>query len=147
MVEAWGRGMTLIHLNAPAVAFREVGQLFIASFERPSFLAEAAQEAIDTTEKAVDTTPRKPRRNAKETPKKHQGNTKEKLLGIIKENPALSVKALAAATEMSVDSVRHHLRALKAAGRILHVGPTKAGHWEILAAKAVDPAEAGRAGV
>jgi ATP-dependent DNA helicase RecG len=38
MVEAWGRGMTLIHQNAPAVLFREVGQLFITSFERPSFL-------------------------------------------------------------------------------------------------------------
>jgi ATP-dependent DNA helicase RecG len=84
-------------------------------------------EGIDTTQGAVDKTPEKPRKNAKETPEKHQRNTKVILLAMISENPALSVKALAAATEMSIDSVRHHLRALKDAGRIRHVGPTKGG--------------------
>lgn len=49
MVEAWGRGMTLIHENAPDVAFREIGNLFIASFARPSFEAVTDQETVDKT--------------------------------------------------------------------------------------------------
>ena len=54
MVEAWGRGMPLILKYAPDVVFRETGNLFIVSFNRPSY-------------------PRKeqsPQRNPKETPKK-----------------------------------------------------------------------------
>ncbi len=38
MVEGWGRGMPLIFENAPTVQFRQIAGLFIASFERPSFL-------------------------------------------------------------------------------------------------------------
>jgi ATP-dependent DNA helicase RecG len=158
MVEGWGRGMPLILENAPSVQFRQIAGLFIASFERPSFLEDATHEVIDTAQETVDKTPKKPhknhkettekpQRNTKETPDKHQRNTKEILLVIIKGNPTFSVNALATATKMSVDSVRHHIRTLKAAGRIRHVGPTKAGHWEILDTNATDPAEAGRAGV
>jgi len=37
MVETWGRGMRLILAEEPTVQFQEVAQLFIASFDRPSF--------------------------------------------------------------------------------------------------------------
>jgi ATP-dependent DNA helicase RecG len=37
MVETWGRGMRLILAEEPTVQFEEVAQLFIASFDRPSF--------------------------------------------------------------------------------------------------------------
>lgn len=40
MVEAWGRGMSLIMRNAPEVEFREVAGLFIASFARPSYQSD-----------------------------------------------------------------------------------------------------------
>jgi len=70
--------------------------------------------------------------NIKETPKKHQRNTKENLLSILREQPSLSVKALAELTGSTVASIQHHLRMLKGAGRIRHVGPTKSGYWEIL---------------
>lgn len=47
MVEAWGRGMPLILKHVPDVIFREVGNLFIISFNRPSFAEgeETTQEA------------------------------------------------------------------------------------------------------
>ena len=32
---------------------------------------------------------------------------------------------------MSVHSVQHHVNKLKGAGVIRHVGPTKAGRWEV----------------
>jgi len=42
MVEAWGRGMPLILENEPGAKFREVANIFIASFGRPSFVEEVA---------------------------------------------------------------------------------------------------------
>ena len=33
---------------------------------------------------------------------------------------------------LSVDGIKYHLDKLRAAGIIRHVGPTKAGQWEIL---------------
>ena len=48
MVETWGRGMRLILAEEPTVQFREVAQLFIAAFNRPSF-AETEREGVDRT--------------------------------------------------------------------------------------------------
>ena len=124
MVEAWGRGMTLIHSNAPAVSFREVAGLFIASFARPSF--------IEGEDGAAAETPQKTPENTKETPKKHPENTKEQILIALRATPGLSVVALAEVLNKTPNGIRHHLRVLQANGRIRHVGPTKAGYWEIL---------------
>ena len=54
MVEAWGRGMTLIHQNAPNVTFRQVAGLFIASFARPSFSLNDQEAVEKTVDKTVD---------------------------------------------------------------------------------------------
>jgi ATP-dependent DNA helicase RecG len=48
MVETWGRGMRLILAEEPTVQFEEVAQLFIASFNRPSF-AETNGAGVDRT--------------------------------------------------------------------------------------------------
>ncbi len=121
MVEGWGRGMPLIFENAPSVQFRQIAGLFIASFERPSFVEEVTHVLDDAKEGRIE-----------ETPKKPQRNPKEKLLAIIKEQPELSVKVMADLCDMSIDSVQHHIKILKAAGVIHHVGSTKSGYWEIL---------------
>jgi len=65
MVEAWGRGMPLILKYEPDVVFREIGNLFIVSFNRPSFLELEGEGETAIQEKSG--TP-------KETPKKHQRN-------------------------------------------------------------------------
>ena len=49
MVEAWGRGMPLILKNEPNAKFKDVAGFFVASFGRPSFLANDAKETIDKT--------------------------------------------------------------------------------------------------
>ena len=160
MVEGWGRGMPLILENAPSVQFRQIAGLFIASFERPSFLEdtthETTQEVIDTTQETVDKTvyktpkkPRKnhvetsnkPRKNHKETTDKPQRNHREKILELLRGQPDLTMKDLAVLSGATIYSVRHHLEVLQTSGQIRHVGPTKAGHWEIL-----DNAEAKGAG-
>jgi len=48
MVEAWGRGMPLILKNEPSAKFKEVAKLFIASFDRPSFMDDEGG-SIDKT--------------------------------------------------------------------------------------------------
>ncbi len=134
MVEGWGRGMPLILENAPSVEFRQVAGLFIASFTRPSFAEGETDEHhktphnhLENNQETIGAT-----ENTKETPKKHQRNTKENMLHLLQNKPELTVKALAELTGNTDSSIRHHLRTLQAAGRIQHVGPTKGGRWEVL---------------
>jgi ATP-dependent DNA helicase RecG len=123
MVEAWGRGMPLILKYAPDVLFREIGNLFIVSFNRPSFLDQGDEGEVATQEK---------REGPKETPKKPQRNPKEVILAALKEQPSISIRALAVQCQMSIHGVQHHVNKLKDAGVIRHVGPTKGGRWEVL---------------
>jgi ATP-dependent DNA helicase RecG len=131
MVESWGRGMTLIHQKAPAVEFRQVGGLFIASFARSSFLVETTQKITGATDNAKKT-PEKPLENHVETTQKPHANPREKLLSLLKAQPGISMKDLALLGGVTLYSVRHHLESLKAVGYIRHVGPSKGGRWEVL---------------
>lgn len=144
MVEGWGRGMPLILENAPSVQFRQIAGLFIASFERPSFLEDTTQDVIDTTQETIiDKTPKKHQGNAKETTEKPlknhlkttqkpRKNHKENLLSLLRTQPELSTKKMSDLSGLSLYSVRHHLEALRESGLIRHVGPSSGGHWEIL---------------
>ncbi|OGR06662.1 MAG: AAA family ATPase [Deltaproteobacteria bacterium RIFOXYD12_FULL_50_9] len=129
MVEAWGRGMPLILKNAPDVKFREIAHIFIVAFDRPSFANEEGfiDETIDkgrpVTGKTGETT--------KETPKKHQRNTKETILATLKDNPGISVRELAGLLGSTENSVRHHIRKFHQSGILRHEGPTKGGLWVI----------------
>ena len=127
MVEAWGRGMPLILKYAPDVVFRETGNLFVLAFNRPSFLEQPEEGAIQKTS-------REKRKAPKETQKKPQRNPKEVILAVLKKQPAISIRELAVQCRMSVYSVQHHVNKLKDAGVIRHVGPTKAGRWEVVVA-------------
>jgi predicted HTH transcriptional regulator len=60
-----------------------------------------------------------------------QETTQEKILALLRENPATTRIALAKAIGITPDGVKYHLDKLKAAGKIRHHGPTKAGQWEV----------------
>jgi len=123
MVEAWGRGMPLILKNEPDVVFRETGNLFIVAFNRPSFLEQKDEGEAATQEKS---------KAPKETPKKPQRNPKEVVLAALKKQPSISIRELSVQCDMSIHSVQHHINKLKEIGFIRHVGPTKAGRWEVI---------------
>ena len=127
MVEAWGRGMPLILKYAPDVVFRETGNLFIVAFNRPSFL-----EQKDEGEAATQETTQEKSKAPKETPKKPQRNPKEEILAALKKQPSISIRELSVQCDMSIHSVQHHINKLKEIGFIRHVGPTKAGRWEVI---------------
>jgi ATP-dependent DNA helicase RecG len=61
-----------------------------------------------------------------------QETTQEKILGLLRANPATTRVALAKNLGLSADGVKYHLDKLRASGEIRHHGPTKAGHWEII---------------
>ena len=113
MVEAWGRGMPLILKYSPDVVFREIGNLFIVAFRRPSFF-----EPKDAGEAATQETT--------------QETTQEKIIASLRAEPTLTRKLLAQRLDISEGGVKYHLKKLKAAGRIRHVGPTKAGRWDVI---------------
>lgn len=48
------------------------------------------------------------------------------------DNPGISTKELARALKLSTSGVENHLKAMRTAGCIRHVGPAKGGHWEVI---------------
>ena len=72
-----------------------------------------------------------PKKRAKR-PKKPQRNPKEVILAALKKQPSISIRELSVQCDMSVHSVQHHINKLKEIGFIRHVGPTKAGRWEVV---------------
>ena len=65
------------------------------------------------------------------TPEKRE-TTRERVLSLIRQDPRHTRRSLAALIGITPDGVKYHLDALRRAGRIRHVGPTKKGRWEIL---------------
>ena len=118
MVEAWGRGMTLIHTNAPAVSFRELAGLFIASFARPSFGFNDQETAGETVDKAVD----KPRLSAREIA----------LCELVTRQPQITQKELAVQLGLTERGIRYLTDKLQKQGVLARQGGKKQGTWVLL---------------
>ena len=85
-MEAWGRGMPLILKNAPDVVFRETGNLFIVSFNRPSSLEQTGDETVQSEQTTIHKTIHK-------TVHKGLHPTEEAVIEIIEANPNITRKA------------------------------------------------------
>lgn len=125
MVEAWGRGMPLILKNAPDVVFREIGNLFIVAFNRPSFLEQPKQETIQkeppTNQKTIH-----------KTIHKELNATEKAVIGILRENPTITRKVLAERLNLSEAGVRYNTDKLQTKGVLKRVGGKKVGRWEVI---------------
>jgi ATP-dependent DNA helicase RecG len=119
-IEAWGRGIQRI-----LEACREVGS------PEPRFDYETTGIGVTFpfSEDLVKRTNGK--KNAQETPKNRPRNPQERILELLKASPTLTRRELVEQLGLTPDSVKHHIDQLRKAGRIRHVGPTKAGHWEV----------------
>ena len=118
MVEARGRGMTLIHTNAPAVSFRELAGLFIASFARPSFSFNDQEIAEETVDKTVD----KPRLSAREIA----------LCELVTRQPQITQKELAEQLGLTERGIRYLTDKLQKQGVLARQGGKKQGTWVLL---------------
>jgi ATP-dependent DNA helicase RecG len=125
MVEAWGRGMPLILKNAPDVVFREIGNLFIVAFNRPSFLEKPGEETTQSEPSAIHKTIHK-------TIHKALHPTEKEVIDIIQQNPTITRKALAARLNLSEAGVRYNTDKLQTKGILRRVGGKKAGRWEVV---------------
>jgi ATP-dependent DNA helicase RecG len=139
LVEAWGRGMSLILENAPNVTFSEVAGLFIASFQRPAALDVTPKSRSDSAENYPDSAENYPDNaesypdNTRKTPRKErQENIQKMLLQLLRQEPRIASSALAKASGMSVEGVKYHLALLKRTGKLCRHGSAKGGHWEVI---------------
>ena len=56
----------------------------------------------------------------------------EKILEFIKDNPQISIPALAKEFGITVKAMRLSIDKLKAEKRISRIGPNKSGYWQIM---------------
>ena len=82
------------------------------------------QETGGTTQKTGSTT-------QKATQESHT-TTQERILELLRNEPAISRRMIAERIGMTPDGVKYHLTRLRAAGVVRHVGAAKGGRWEVL---------------
>ena len=56
--------------------------------------------------------------------------TQKQILLLIKQNPQISITAIAETLKMAKSGIAKQMRQLQASGIIKRVGPDKGGHWE-----------------
>ncbi len=123
MVEAWGRGMPLIMKNAPDVQFKEIADIFIVSFHRPSY-EEVTKTSAENTGRPFNETAEKVRRT--------YGESAEKVLVAIVENSSIKTHEISARTHLAQRTVEKAVSTLKKAGILERIGPDRGGHWKVL---------------
>ena len=55
----------------------------------------------------------------------------ERILSLMREKPAITVKTIAQQLGLSVGGVRYHINKLKKDGIVEHIGSSKKGTWVI----------------
>ena len=63
---------------------------------------------------------------------KSSQKSSQKIMGVMKSMPDVTLAELANATGLSVAGVKKNIRKLKDANLIRRVGPDKGGHWEVV---------------
>lgn len=156
LIEAWGRGVQRIiasckELGIPLPEWRiepEDGLWVEFPFsvpyqtadaraagktsaqEVPGTAQETAQEALKTAQEVAATT----QETAQETRRTIQkvASTQERILALLKAEPRITRRLMAERIGITPSGVKYHLTKLRKARVIRHVGPTKAGRWEVL---------------
>ncbi len=86
--------------------------------------AGTTQETTETTQETTGPTPI--------TTPKSQKTTEERILALLKAEPAITRRELAERIGITSNGIKYHLDKLRSAGSIRHVGSTKVGRWEVL---------------
>ena len=82
------------------------------------------QETGSTTQKTGSTT--------QEAAQEGHAPTPERILELLRSEPAISRRVIAERIGMTPDGVKYHLTRLRAAGFVRHVGAARGGRWEVL---------------
>lgn len=132
MVEAWGRGMPLIMKNAPDVVFREVGNLFIVSFNRPSYVegSDAGGETRAGTKVPTSTFPTES--SVKQFGKESSVKTGRKILDLLSIHREMTIRELARTLHLTTRAVEKQIVQLRTSKQLLRTGGRKLGRWEVV---------------
>ena len=60
-----------------------------------------------------------------------QETTQEKILLCVQKDPSITRRQMAEEVGISEDGIKYHLTKMREGGILRHIGPTKAGYWEI----------------
>ena len=63
----------------------------------------------------------------------------DSILALLRRNPSVSRREIAATLDTTQSIVRYRLERLREAGKIERVGPDKGGHWKVLGESATEP--------
>ena len=85
-----------------------------------------------TTTQEIGTTTQETGATTQEAAQESRAATQERILDLLRAEPAISRRVLAKRIGITPDGVKYHLTRLRAAGVVRHVGPTKGGRWEVL---------------
>ena len=111
----------------------EVAGEFVTRIRRA---APAGQPVVFTdradVKRRVDATTQETDATTQETTQEDRGTIRERIVALLRAEPEITRRVLAARVGITADGVKYHLTRLRAAGVIRHVGATKAGRWEVL---------------
>lgn len=127
LIESWGRGVEKMvaactEAGVPAPTFRAEEDGLWTEFQFSAAYVKAMAPTAPPTQETTQKT-------AQETT---QETTQEKILRMLKAKPTITRRELAQKLSLTEDGVKYHLQKMRTEGRIRHVGPTKAGTWEVL---------------
>jgi ATP-dependent DNA helicase RecG len=130
LLESWGRGIDLIRdacrrHGFPKPEFRWDSGLWVEFPYAPEHAALSREVGRTTPITTLETTPITTLENTPVT-------TLEKILALLRSKPTLTGPQLATEVGITLDGAKYHLRRLRAAGILRHVGPRKSGRWEVL---------------
>ena len=118
-------GEFVIRIRRAALAGQPVVFTDRADVERNS--STTTQETRGATKETSQTS----NRPTQETTQETSTNTRERILALLSAEPGITRRRLAERVGITPDGVEYHLRRLRAAGVVRHVGATKAGRWEV----------------
>ena len=124
-MEMTGRGSVLIQESCRANGLPEPQWTADENSVTLTFTAKSGMSRQVAQDGGVEKGKEKGREKSKE-------KSKEKILALLSVNPHATTADLIAETGLSVSGVEKNIRELKAAGRLMRVGPDKGGHWEVV---------------
>lgn len=120
-IESWGRGILKIQKG-----FEEAG------IKAPQFEEDCGGVRVTLfrkMENVAGTTSSENRKTSSNDKKKEK--TRDKVLGLIKENPSITQQEIMDKLMLSRSAIEYQIRQLKTEGKIVRVGGDYNGHWDI----------------
>jgi predicted HTH transcriptional regulator len=126
LVEKVGSGILrmeemMLANHLPAPIYQKEG-LFTITFKRPVVVE-------DETSKPTDETVQK---SSEKSSEKGSEKSSEKILKLIERNNFITISELAEIIGISTRAIEKQINRLQIENKIIHVGPDKGGHWDIV---------------